>query len=236
MMPKTLYAHACAHARYTNEMGRRLSLILVYCCDPDSHSHCPSPLLHVLANPDSIGLYSWSKFVLQVCRRLLQEQTCVNLCVVQFSGGSLLEKVWGRVVPEDAYARFTTAAIVCPLRGPLSGLKCILTKLTKWGDKFAQVKQQEKLATGSFDLLWLRCLFPSIMGVPKLTFIPINVWTLVYWQGGCIPPWKLFIFESPCMMHHDVTWCHPIDQRMCGMLVNCPVALVMSSHCLFVSL
>lgn len=58
LMPKTLYAHACAHARYTNEMGRRLSLILVYCCDPDSHSHCPSPLLHVLANPDSIGLYS----------------------------------------------------------------------------------------------------------------------------------------------------------------------------------
>lgn len=42
-----------------------------------------------------------------------------------------MEKVWGRVVPEDAYARFTTAAIVCPLREPLSGLKCILTKLTK---------------------------------------------------------------------------------------------------------
>ena len=58
LMPETLYAHACAHGRYTNEMGRRLSLILVYCCDPDSHSHCPSPLLHVLANPDSIGLYS----------------------------------------------------------------------------------------------------------------------------------------------------------------------------------
>ena len=30
-------------------------------------------------------------------------------------------------------------------------------------------------------------------------------------------------FQSPCMMRYNITWCHCIDQRMCGMQVNCPV-------------
>lgn len=34
---------------------------------------------------------------------------------------------------------------------------------------------------------------------------------------------RIVCFQSPCMMRYNITWCHCIDQRMCGMQVNCPV-------------
>ena len=54
----------------------------MYFCHPGSRSHCPLPLLFVLANPDSTGLYSW----LEVCVIYKFAEDCrksklVSICV-----------------------------------------------------------------------------------------------------------------------------------------------------------
>lgn len=72
-------------------------------------------------------------------------------------------------------------------------------------------------------------------GCSRLTFILINVWTLVYWQGGCIPHSELFVSS----LH---VWCVTTSHDVTALTKECVVCrlialwvAVTSYLCLFVS-